>query len=221
MYIIEGNIGSGKSTLLHIIAKHLPHTTVIQEPVEQWMIDTAKKESLLEKFYTNPSRWSYTMETATMFSRIKEHISTQNTTQRFKIMERSLYSGHYCFAKNGYLKGLMSPLEWKVYTEIFSFLLQKKCVLPRGFIYVYTPPEICFSRSQKRARKGEEIIPLTYFKEIHQQHELYLKEKKDIADQLKDIPVLTINASLEFEHDIELQKQHCRDIETFLLQTSS
>lgn len=220
MYILEGNIGAGKSTLLKIIKKHLPHIMVIQEPVNQWMTNKNKQESLLEHFYQSITRWSYTMETATMFSRIQEHIKVQQNPHPFKIMERSLYSGHYCFAKNGYLQGAMTPLEWEIYTSWFTFLVNQKCTTPRGLIYLYASPEICFKRAIKRSRQGEKTISLYYFEQLHQQHEAYLRQKKDIMPSLIEVPVLILDVSQEFKDDYNLQKTYCSSIESFILETN-
>ena len=218
MYILEGNIGAGKSTLLDLIKQHMPYIEVVQEPVNTWS-DTSTEHSLLAQFCNDMPRWSYSMETYTMFCRIQEHLRVQENKNPFKLMERSLYSGNYCFAKNGHLQGYMSDIEWNIYNQWFNFLVPQKCSAPLGFIYLQTDPTICYERTKKRNRLGEENIPLVYFKELHAQHEDFLIKKTGILDQLKNIPVLILDGSVDFESNKDHLKDCLDKIDEFLFFT--
>ncbi len=220
MYIVEGNVGAGKSTLLNVIQKTMHHVQVVQEPVTTWAQENLGKESLLAKFYQDIPRWAYTMETYTMFSRVQEHIRVQQIPHPFAIMERSLYSGHYCFARNGYEQGYMTDTEWTIYNQWFTYLVPQRCKAPQGFIYLASDPAICFERTAKRNRTGEEAIPLTYFEQIHAKHEQFLIKKQGILDDLKKIPVLILDGTADFEHDAEVQAEYAEKIEEFLLATT-
>ncbi len=219
MYILEGNNGIGKSTLLKLIQKNLPHVEAVQEPVDAWATEHNNEDSLLARFYSDSNRWAYTMETYTMIARVQEHLRVQQMPGPFKVMERSLYSGHYCFARNGYEQGFMTDAEWDIYNKWFDFLVPKKCVAPKGFIYVKSNPETCFERSVQRNRKGEETVPLKYFEQMHDQHERYLLNKENVLDSLKDVPVLILDGNPEFEKDQDAQQEHFNKIQEFLLET--
>lgn len=219
MYILEGNNGIGKSTLLKLIQKNMPHIQAVQEPVDAWAKEHNNEDSLLARFYSDSNRWAYTMETYTMIARVQEHLRVQQMPNPFKVMERSLYSGHYCFARNGYEQGFMTETEWHIYNKWFEFLVPQKCHAPQGFIYIKSDPEVCFERSIKRNRKGEEAIPLNYFKQMHDQHERYLLEKENVLDSLKDVPVLILDGNEEFEANLSIQQDHLKKIEEFLLLT--
>jgi deoxyadenosine/deoxycytidine kinase len=219
MYLVEGNVGAGKSTLLSLIAQRLAHIEVIFESVNSWNNAVDHGASLLSHFYQDPARWSYTMETFTMFTRIKEHLNEQNGKNPFKIIERSLYSGHYCFARNGYLQGYMTDVEWALYTQWFAFLVGRSCVTPHGFIYLQTDPVICHERALKRNRSGEESIPLAYLEQIHKQHENFLIKKHNVLGSLKDVPVLVLDASYEFEKDEDVLTEYLEKIQDFMLVT--
>ena len=104
MYILEGNIGAGKSTFLTLLAKHLPHICVTLEPMHNWQ-KQIYGQSLLANFYQDPKRWAYTLETLAMFCRVREHMEEQKKEDTIQITERSIYSGHYCFAQNDYESG--------------------------------------------------------------------------------------------------------------------
>ncbi len=135
MYILEGNIGAGKSTFLKLIKKHMPDVSIGLEPLHNWQSHISG-QSLLSNFMENPYRWAYSMETFAMICRVREHLKDQQHHNSHLIIERSIYSGHYCFALNGYRAGFMSELEWKMYNEFFSFLIPTRCLVPRGFIYL-------------------------------------------------------------------------------------
>jgi deoxyadenosine/deoxycytidine kinase len=218
MYLVEGNVGVGKSTLLSLIAKRLSHVQVVFESVNAWS-NADHSNSLLTHFYQDTNRWSYTMETFTMFTRIKEHLNEQNGNNPFKIIERSLYSGHYCFARNGYLQGCMTDVEWSLYTQWFTFLVERGCKPPHGFIYLKADPQICYDRTLKRSRSGEESIPLSYFEQIHEQHENFLIKKQNVLGSLKEVPVLVLDASFEFENDEAVLEEYLQKIQDFMLIT--
>ena len=218
MYILEGNIGAGKSTLLRMIEQYMSYLQVVQEPVSTWS-NIESQQSLLGHFYNDIPRWSYTMETYTMFSRVQEHLRVQKDTNPFKVMERSLYSGNYCFAKNGYLQGAMSELEWNIYNQWFDYLVPTKCTPPLGFIYLSTDPQVCFERTKKRQRPGEENIPLAYLQEIHNQHEDFLIKKMGVLEELKHIPVLILDGSVEFESNTAALREYLDKIDEFLFFT--
>src|SRR5581483_5280099 len=166
MYIVEGNIGAGKSTFLTMVAQQAPHISVVLEPLHNWQRQT-HGQSLLVNFMNNPRRWSYTMETLTMMCRVKDHLQEQANPNPSRLMERSIYSGHYCFALTGYESGFMTGVEWQMYSQWFNFLVPGKCRPPQGFIYLKVDPLISFERIAKRKREGESAITLDYLKAIH------------------------------------------------------
>lgn len=214
MYIIEGNVGVGKSTFLRLIQEQLPEVKAIFEPVNAWS-GSENAQSLLNNFYTDTPRWSYTMETFTMFTRIRDHIRELPFHSKLTVAERSLYSGYYCFAKNGYLQGQMEAIEWFMYTQWFEFLMPR-IALPTGFIYLKSDPATCYKRTHKRNRSGEETIPLHYFEQLHNQHETFLIQKQGITDRLKNIPVLVLDVSDEFENNRELMQKYAHEVKNFI-----
>ncbi|MCK4518021.1 deoxynucleoside kinase, partial [Candidatus Babeliales bacterium] len=121
MYILEGNIGVGKSTFLELVKQQTPEVNNLQiqiltEPVDDWS-KQSYGQSLLANFYQDASRWAYTMETLTMFCRVRDYVNEQENNDPNRIIERSVYSGHYCFAQNHYQSGYLTELEWKIYSQ--------------------------------------------------------------------------------------------------------
>jgi deoxyadenosine/deoxycytidine kinase len=216
MFILEGNIGAGKSTLLKYIGMQLHDTEVSFEPLQQWQ-SRQQSQSLLAHFYANPHRWAYTMETLTLMCRVHSHRRDQErpSTSRL-IIERSVYSGYYCFAANGYEQGFMTPGEWHMYSEYFNFLVAGACRPPRGLIYIRVDPEVSYARIAQRSRSDESAISSEYLAQIHARHDAYLIDKRGVLPELRDVPVLVLDANDEFERDPQVLQRHVSAIERFI-----
>jgi len=215
VYLLEGNMGAGKSTILKLIREHLPELEVVFEPVNEWHSDN-HGESLLSNFYQDQTRWSYTMEKHALITRVYEYLKEQEKNSSRKVMERSVYSGYYCFAKNGYLQGVMSDIEWRAYNTWFEFLIKKNCKKPLGFIYLQSTPEICLERMNKRQRAGEDLVPIEYLQQLHTMHEDFLIHQKGILAELKTIPILKLNVTEEFADNPTIFMPHLEKIRTFV-----
>jgi deoxyadenosine/deoxycytidine kinase len=217
MFIVEGNIGAGKSTFLKLMQQHLPHITTALEPVALW--DTPHQgNSLLESFMLDTRRWAYTMETFTMMCRVREHLYYQQKDNPFFVVERSIYSGHYVFALNGYRQGFMTEQEWQMYLQYFHYLIPGWCKPPRGFIYVRTHPEIAYERIQKRNRVSEAGISLEYLKQVHDMHEEFLIRKENILQELQQVPVLVLDGDRDFEGNFSVRQECSHMLHAFLMQ---
>jgi deoxyadenosine/deoxycytidine kinase len=220
MYIVEGNIGVGKSTFLKLINQHLPKINVSTEPLSNW----AKQiygQSLLENFYKDPKRWAFTLETLAMICRAKDHTHEQENNNPNTLMERSIYSGHYCFSINGYENGYFTQIEWGIYNKWADFLLHQKCQPPHGFIYLKADPSTCFDRVKKRNRLSEKNLTLAYLKLIDQKHEKFLIQKDGVYEKLKNIPVLVLDCNQEFEQNEANMQKHVYKVKTFLQGTQN
>lgn len=213
-FIVEGNIGAGKSTFLGLIRSYL-HAQIVYEPLDRWQ--NIGGHNLFEHFYTDPKRWSYTFQSYAFITRVlaQKEGAVRNTTP-LQILERSVYSDRYCFAKNLFELGLMSELEWKLYQEWFAWFVESMSTKPDGFIYLRTDPEICYERLLKRSRAEENTISLDYLKRLHEKHEDWLVYRKGISQSLEQTPVLILDCNDEFETSDAVQKKHMDDIIAFL-----
>jgi deoxyadenosine/deoxycytidine kinase len=220
MYIVEGNMGAGKTTFLRLVAQHLPEIKTIFEPVNNWQ-HNVYGQSLLANFYESPYRWAYTFELFTLLCRIQDHLQEQQSESSIKIIERSIYSGYYCFARNSYAQGFMNDMEWYLYEKWFSSLIPHKCIPPRGFIYMRISPEIAYERIKMRNRLEEKTLSFTYLQQIHKRHESFLIKKEGILPHLKRVPVLILNCNEDFEQNTSQLHKHLHAIESFLTQTGS
>jgi deoxyadenosine/deoxycytidine kinase len=219
-FMVEGNIGAGKSTFLRLIEEHLP-VQIVYEPVDQWQ-RVAAGENLLERFYKDTQRWAYTFQSYAFITRVMEQQKkAAESSHGVQILERSVYSDRYCFAKNCFEMGTMSPLEWSLYQEWFDWLIENYVQKPDGFIYLRTSPEKSYERLKKRARSEEKVVPLEYLTLLHDKHEQWLIDKKNIAHSLSTIPVLVIEADEEFENYPAQLEAYVAQIAEFIEVTTS
>ena len=132
-------------------------------------------------------------------SKLIDKYKHQNTI----LMERSVYSDRFVFAKNCYEKGLIKSIEWDTYINWFEWLSNMLELNGDAYIYLRTDPEISYKRIQKRNREEEKNISLEYITEIHNKHEEWLN-KSD-----KNILIL--------DGDIENSKERLEDFSRKIL----
>lgn len=201
---IEGNIGSGKSTLLENLRKHYSNNTHIiflREPVDDWeKIKDANGNTMLKKFYADQEKYSFAFQMMAYISRLKilrdtvnKIVSERNDLVKINydekenyfeipkyviITERSLYTDKHVFAKMLHDQGKIEDVCYQIYLTWFEEFAKD---FPINYsVYVNTEPEKCYERIHKRARDGEEVIPLAYLKDCHNYHEEFLDENKGI-----------------------------------------
>lgn len=214
-FVVDGNIGAGKTTFLRIIAEYI-RAHVVYEPTAKWQ-KIIGHDNLLEKFYNDTPRWAYTFQSYAFITRIMEQEAhALQYTEPIHILERSVFSDRYCFAQNCHELGLMSDLEWELYKDLFSWLVDNYVIRPHGFIYLQVDPEVCYQRINHRNRSEEKGISLDYLTSLHQKHEDWLIHKKGVAPYVKDIPVLTLNCNEDFQHSTIQQKKHVDSIIEFI-----
>ena len=199
---LDGNIGAGKSTLLQEIRNKLHDVHIVDEPVGQWTsLKNAKGKSLLELFYEDKNRWSYTFQNCALLTRLKniqkavENIDTTISSPQVIITERSVLTDKHVFAEMLYDAGNIDPLEWELYESWFNVFGKKYPV--RAIIYVSTSSGTSKDRINTRNRSGEESIDLEYLDALDRQHKKWIKNT--------NIPVLTLSteADTPVEENIE------------------
>lgn len=215
IFILEGNIGAGKSTFLKIIGSAL-NAQIVYEPVEKWQ--NISGENILQQFYTEMPRWAYSFQTYAFVTRVvSQRENALNNKTPLQILERSVFSDRYCFAKNCYEMGKMSNMEWQLYREWFDWLVANYTPTPDAFIYLQTDPEVCYNRLQARNRSEETGVSLDYLKLLHEKHENWLIHKQDLLPYISKVPVITLPCNEDFEHNVDNQKKHIDKIFEFLI----
>lgn len=206
---IEANIGAGKTTFIKLLKNKLKDNknySFILEPVEEWKNKYKNNDgkNILDLFYNNVTRWSYTFQMTAWMTRIRSiQKEIQNKKNNIFFIERSIYTDKNCFANLCYNNGLMEKIEWELYNDCFSLLENTIDVKADVYIYLFLEPEKCLERIQKRKRKEESNITLEYLKQLHQKHEIWME--KNVKNGIK---VIKINVEEDFEDDEIIFLQH-------------
>ncbi|XP_025899190.1 deoxyguanosine kinase, mitochondrial [Nothoprocta perdicaria] len=232
---IEGNIAVGKSTFVRLLGRTFPEWHLVIEPVAQWQKVQAAgtKEApsaqgfgnLLQLLYQEPSRWSYTFQTYSCMSRLKAQLEPLaerllKSPEPVQVFERSVYSDRYVFAKSLFEAGHLDALEWAIYQDWHSFLLQELAerVALHGFLYLRAAPEKCLERLRRRGRPEEKGIQLDYLQQLHAQHESWLVERTTEVHfaGLRGASVLVLDVDRDFEHDAAVRDVLMAKVEAFV-----
>ena len=170
---IEGNIGSGKSTLLAHLKENCPNVVFLKEPVDEWeKIQDEKGVTMLEKFYADQTKYSFSFQMMAYISRLKILRDTiRNHPERpiTIITERSLNTDKMVFAKMLYDSGKIEHINYQIYLSWFDTFSAEYPV--QKHIYVKTDPEICHKRIHIRSRNGEDNIPIDYLVSCSEYHD--------------------------------------------------
>jgi deoxyadenosine/deoxycytidine kinase len=186
IYSIEGNIGSGKSTLFEELRKVYANNSNIiflEEPVGLWeKIKNKQGETMLQLFYKNKNKDCITsknyafqfqiMALSTRLAILKKAIEDNKGKKITIITERCLHTDKEVFAKMLADKTEMESVEHQIYLNLFDTFINDYPV--NNVIYIKTAPKKCHERIHKRARVGEEVIPLKYLEDCHIYHENFL-----------------------------------------------
>lgn len=199
---LDGNIGAGKSTLLEAIKTHIPSVTVIPEPVGEWMtMKNAKGESLLELFYKDKARWSYTFQNCAILTRLLDTIKILKEWKPVEgkvpiiITERSVLTDRHVFADMLHKQGIMDDLEWNLYLKWFHAFAEDLPV--RGIIHLATGVQTSKDRIKMRDRAGEDGIPIEYLADLDAQHQKWIEESHLPSLQISTEPGTDMNSVIK------------------------
>lgn len=194
---IEGNIGSGKSTLIKHIQTRFPEYSIVDEPVDVWTsLKNDEGKSLLELFYEDKIRWSYTFQNSAFITRtVAAHKAIEEAKVKsiehgkpvVVISERGILTDRYVFASMLKADKCLNQLEWDLYTQWFDHF--SKHIKIDGIVYVTTESDVCADRIKIRGRQGEDKIPQVYLDELHEYHENWLNST--------ELPVLRITSNVD------------------------
>lgn len=182
---IEGNIGAGKTTLLAKMRDRYPHWIAIDEPVETWFtIKNDAGDSMLEVFYKDRKRWSYTFQNCALITRY-QNIEKAINEARIKheknggihvfITERCLDTDYHVFTKMLQDEGSIDKLELDLYHRLLCQLRSTATPLS-AILHVDTTPKTCVERIRKRGRSGENAITLDYLQSLDEHQAKWIRE---------------------------------------------
>ena len=158
------------STILNALRKAHPDWNYIDEPLDTWTsLKNEDGTNLLECFYSDQRRWSYTFQNCAVLSRfrnIEQAISNKaNGISNVFITERCLDTDYHVFAKMLKDDKMIDAMEFSLYERWYALLKETATPLS-AIIYIDTDPDTCAERIKGRGRNGEEGIPLDYLKKL-------------------------------------------------------
>jgi len=201
----EGNIAVGKTTFLHKFEQKLKDlytyflVDFLEEPVKKWSsIKNEKNEGLLEVFYKDMKRWSYTFQNAAYITRMQDIVEKiLRSNKKYIFTDRSLQCDKNVFAKMLYDDKKIDVLEWNTYNTWNNLFDNMFYGGKYNIIYLRCDPQIAYERMKTRGRDAEKEIPLEYFQSLHKYHDNWLINNKD----KNKYNVLILNCNEDFEHN--------------------
>ena len=203
---IEGNIGSGKSTLVKKLRDHLSSTwKFLDEPVDEWLkLKDEEGRSLIELFYNDKKRYSYTFQNYAYITRMRKIMETYSGD--INITERCVLTDKHVFAKMLTDDGYMNKMEEHMYNDWFDIF--KKFANIDLVVYIKTNPDECYTRIKKRNRDGEDI-PIDYLMRLNTYHDEWI-------NSINSEHVLVLDGNTNFNEHPEAFIQEIKQfVETF------
>lgn len=190
--LVEGNIGAGKTTFLRHMGRYT-NAQIFVEPLDKWT--NLNGINLLKLMYENPEEWSYTFQNYTLLTQLENHFIP--CEKKLKIIERSIYSGRYCFAEALMMDGKIKRESYQVFVKWFEFLEKSVKNQIDLIVYLRTTPEKAYERIEKRNRREEDAVPFEYISRLHDLHEAWLFNNGPIIRN--EIPLFVLDANLPSE----------------------
>jgi deoxyadenosine/deoxycytidine kinase len=215
---IEGNIGAGKSTFINIIKNKIfnnKQAVIVPEPVELWKnITDSDGENILNKFYNNIPRWSYSFQNMAFITRIMklEESIKLNPSEKIIFQDRSIECDKFVFEKMLHDDGLLNDMEHKLYNlwnNFYDNYVRKN--INNKTIYLKCSSQIALDRIHKRGRIEEKNISIDYLDKLNKYHDDWLINS---SDNFND--VLVIDCNQDFEHNLNYQSYIINLVKNFI-----
>ena len=172
---LEGNIASGKTTLGEILAADRVFAFV-PEPVDAWQ--ERFTDNVLERFYADMTRWSFSFQICTFMTRAQVLSDVQRSVP-YVVAERSIGTDLHVFAPTLHAQGAIDELEWDLYRQFYD-QFSAQVPQPDRVLYLRTPPEECLRRLQARSRHEEVGVTLDYLQNLGDKHDRWLLDRPDV-----------------------------------------
>ena len=164
MIVIDGVVGAGKSTLAQKVSDKLG-IPIYEELQNQTTMN------LLEEFYKDKKRWSFTLQIHFLNERFKMIKDIHKNGGG--ILDRSIF-GDRIFASMLNEDGYMTNDEFLTYSTLLDNMLQH-AKEPTLLVYIDCDLETAKKRIQKRGREMEQSVDEIYWKRLNQKYRDWYK----------------------------------------------
>lgn len=172
--VIEGNIGVGKTTLAKMIANDYN---------AQFVGEAFADNPFLDKFYTDPKAYAFTLEMSFMAERYSQLMNELQNRDLFK----SFAVADYYFMKSLIFASVtLSTDEYNLYRKFFDIIYSR---LPRPDLYVFLYKDTPQLQQQikKRGRSYEQNIENEYLLSISKAYFNYFKQQNEFPVVVIDV----------------------------------
>jgi deoxyadenosine/deoxycytidine kinase len=163
---IEGNIGAGKTTLAQMLSKERG-ARLIEEQFED--------NSFLPKFYADPTRYAFPLETSFLAARFNQ---LKNLLNNLDLFNQLTISDYALFKSLVFARTNLEDDEYMLFMKLYE-IIEKQIPLPELIVYLYRPVPKLLYHIQKRGRSYEAEIPPAYLEKIN---ETYLEHFRSLTD---------------------------------------
>ena len=194
---IEGSVGSGKSYFIQLCRDKCNSIDIISEPIEQWKSLHGTGRNLLREMYRDPQRNAFGFQVFVQQSNLERHLKWKEIVKP-RIIERSL--GSKLFAEAGFINKHLSLDEALILKGQREFHENTRAfgMIPNLIVYLRTQPQTCLDRINKRGRKEEEGMNLSYLSMIHDLHERWLHYQTLFPP---NVEVMEVDSDFNLEHN--------------------
>jgi deoxyadenosine/deoxycytidine kinase len=170
--VIDGVVGAGKSTLAQKVSEKLG-IPIYEELQNQTTMN------LLEEFYKDKKRWSFTLQVHFLNERFK--MIKQINKNGGGILDRSIF-GDRIFASMLNEDGYMTDDEFSTYSTLLDNMLEHS-QNPNLLIYIDCDIETAMSRIKKRGRDMEQSVDRYYWDRLNQKYQDWYNNY-DLSDKV-------------------------------------
>lgn len=202
---VIGILGVGKSTFCEHLHKLISHATLIHEPVDKWLQIKDKNTgmSLLDTFYNDKKRWTYTFENIAFITRLDALMNViDDPNISVIIMDGSLVTDKNVYAQTLHDTGFMNSLEWECYNIWNNFYEKHVKQHKVYYVYLHCDPNIIMERVKNRGRQGEKNLDIEYFIGLQKGHDDWL-----IKDKISNVLTFDFSCSENSEDYNNILKQ--------------
>lgn len=181
--IIEGNIGAGKTSLATRMAEQYNGKIILEQ---------FHDNPFLPKFYSNPERYSFSLELSFLAARYKQLNEEISSTDLFK----SFTIADYYFVKSlVFARATLGDDEFNLFRQVFQIIYQQ-LPLPNLYVYLHSSPDRLLQNIALRGRDYEKSISLEYLDQIQKSYFSFFKSENRF-------PIVAIDTSaIDFVNNV-------------------
>jgi deoxyadenosine/deoxycytidine kinase len=185
---VGGNIGAGKTEFIQQALKE-PNMTILLKVLSEGfesipdkfkrnlvtLIEEVPDQDVLRSYYKDANRFSYLAQTYFFDLRVDNQHKIEQTPG-IVFEDRTLLEDMEVFGRTQHDMGLMTDIEWKIYSERIYKRFSRRIVQPHLWVYLEVKNvDVLMERIKKRGREVEQNIPREYIQKLNDNYERFCR----------------------------------------------